>query len=54
MNKKELKNYYHKNVDMNDEFDYYFAIDSINLDTNELFLIDPNFKMIKQKLISSN
>lgn len=54
LNKKELKNYYPKNVDMNDVFDYYFAIDSINLDTNELFLIDPNFKMIKQKLISSN
>ena len=54
LNKKELKNYYQKEVDMNDKFDYYFAIDSINLDTNELFLIDPNFKLIKQKLTSSN
>ncbi|HLO74522.1 MAG TPA: hypothetical protein VK164_11340 [Flavobacterium sp.] len=54
VNKKELKNYYYKNVNMNDKFDYYFAIDSINLDTNELFLIDPNFKLIKQNLTPIN
>ena len=52
LNKKQLKNYYPKKVYMNNQFDYYFAIDSINLDTNELFLIDPNFNIIKQKLIS--
>ena len=34
---------------LTERFDYFFAIDSINLDTNELFLVDPNFKIVEYK-----
>ncbi len=54
LNKKELKNHYNSKIEMNDKFDYYYAIDSINLDTNEIFLIDPNFQTVKQILIPIN
>lgn len=54
LNKTELKNEYKTKVDLNEKFDYFFAIDSINLDTNELFLVDPNFKIVEYKLKSVN
>lgn len=50
----DLINVYHysKNTIINDEYSYYYAIDSLNLETNELFLVQPNLKIKKYDLFS--
>jgi hypothetical protein len=41
---------YHFKADMNPKYTYRYAVDSINLDTNKLFLVNPNFKIVECKL----
>ncbi|MFY8180573.1 MAG: hypothetical protein ACOVLG_02270 [Flavobacterium sp.] len=52
--KKSLAEMYHFNTKMDSKFTYHYTIDSINLDTNELFLVDPNFKIVEYKLKNIN
>lgn len=52
--KKSLAEMYHFNTKMDSKFTYHYTIDSINLDTNEIFLVNPNFKIVEYKLKSVN
>jgi len=48
--KKSLVEMYNFKADMNPKYTYHYAVDSINLETNELFLVNPNFKIVECKL----
>jgi hypothetical protein len=49
----DLKNLYHysRETIINDEYTYHYAIDSINTDKDELFLVLPNLSVKKYHLI---
>ena len=54
LGRKMLLNQYNEKINLKKEYTYEYAIDEIDLDKNELFLVNPNFKTIKFKLIPVN
>jgi hypothetical protein len=54
LNKTQLIKTYDKNIILDDSISYQYAIDSVNLVTNELYLVNPNLKVIKYNLKKVN
>ncbi len=52
----DLQDLYHysKQTLINDEFTYHYAIESIDIDKNEMYLIQPNLSVKKYELTIAN